>query len=60
MIRPGVTPWMKQPDDLTSLWIDSSQVRPFTQVAVRTRKGQVIGVVTATMLPWDDVLARTD
>ena len=47
---------MEQHSDLSGEWIDARQIRTLAQIALDAGQRQVLRVVGATVLPWDDVL----
>ena len=56
MLGPFVPPRMEKPHDPVGLRLDARQVGAFHQVAIGTGQGQVLRIVSATMLARDDVL----
>jgi hypothetical protein len=50
MIGPALTPRIKQRDNLPRHRIDAGQVRAFAEIATMTGKGQIAGIIAATML----------
>jgi alkylated DNA nucleotide flippase Atl1 len=47
---------MEEPHDSVRPWLDAGEVGTFDQVAIGTGQGQVLRVVSAAMLPRDNVL----
>ena len=56
MIRPPISPWMKQLKKASCLPVDTCDVRTFMVVAGEARKRQVVGLVGAMVFTRDDVV----
>ena len=56
MFCPLVPPRMEEPHDSVRPWLDAGEVGTFDQIAIGTGQGQVLRVVSAAMLPRDNVL----
>ncbi len=46
---------MKEPRDLPGLGINSSEVRALVEIALRAGEREIVGIVSAAVLPGDDV-----
>lgn len=49
MGRPLFFAWVKQPNNDTSLWINTFSRRPFVLVAKRTGKTEILKIITSTL-----------
>jgi hypothetical protein len=47
---------MKEWDQIAGEWVDSGEVAPFVQVALRTRERKILHVIGAAVLSGSDVL----
>jgi hypothetical protein len=54
VLIPPVLPRMKQPDERTSFWIKSTQVRSLVRIAVVAGESQVFAVACSVMLASND------
>lgn len=56
MVVPRMTTRVEQGFDSTCQRVDTGEVRPLVEVALRARQGKILFVVPPTMLLCDDVL----
>jgi hypothetical protein len=56
VIIPGITPRMKQRNNLTVGWINRREVRAFVEIAAVAGKAQVVCMIAAAVLLRDNVL----
>lgn len=56
VLRSIVAPGVEERNELTTIRVDTAQVRPLEGVATGTRQSKVLGAVASTVLLRDDVL----
>jgi hypothetical protein len=56
VLPPAVSPRVEEPGQLAGQWLQAREIRALVEVAVRTGRGEVRGVVAAFVLVGDDVL----
>ena len=56
VFRPPITAGVEQANDLSAIWIESSNVRPLEAITVNAGKGKVIQRRQSAMLEGDNVI----
>jgi len=56
VFRPRLTPGMEELGECARLWIEAGDIRPFVQIAIDTRQGEIFGIVSPEMLFGNHVL----
>ena len=56
VFRPRLTPGMEELGECARLWIEAGDIRPFVQIAIDTRRGEIFWTVTPTVLFGNHVL----